>query len=410
MQYKDILQTANYINGVFVSSSDFLSIHNKYSQEIIAKIPIADALQVEEAMASAEASFHIFRQFSAEKRAEILEDLYAALLQSQEAFAQLIAVEGGKPISYARSEVMRALDNIKTGIRECLLFTGSQVPIDYLNGKNKTAYTIRQAMGPVLGITPFNFPLNLALHKIIPAIAVGAPIIVKPAPQAPLTMLALAKLLHQTALPKGAVNILFTNNENTQRMVEDERIKILSFTGSDTIGWMLKGLSSKKKVLLEMGGNAAAIVDKTANIKLSARKLAYGSFLNAGQICISTQRIYVENTQFDDFVTEFIAETKKLKSGNMFDEDVINSSMISSGDMQRIQTWIEEAVSQDAKVLLGGKVLDKQANVFEMTVMSQTRNSMKINSEEAFAPVACIEKFDDIKQAVDLVNASRYGL
>jgi len=302
------------------------------------------------------------------------------------------------------------LDNIKTGIRECLLFTGTQVPIDYLNGKNKTAYTIRQAIGPVLGITPFNFPLNLALHKIIPAIAVGAPIIIKPAPQAPLTMLALAKLLHQTALPKGAVNILFTNNENTQRMVEDERIKILSFTGSDKIGWMLKSLSGKKKVLLEMGGNAAAIVDKTANIKLSARKLAYGSFLNAGQICISTQRIYVENTQFDDFIAEFIAETKKLKSGKMFDEDVINSSMISSGDLQRIQTWIDEAVSQGAKVLLGGKVLDEQANIFEMTVMSETRNSMKINSEEAFAPVVCIEKFEDIKQAVDLVNESRYGL
>ena len=410
MNNNTIIQTKNYINGAFVSAKEYLDVYDKHSQELLAKVSMANENDIEETIQSAYNAFAVFKQYSAEKRAGILQSLYEQLNTLSEEFAQLIAAEGGKPISYARSEVSRALDNIQTGIRETLNFAGEQIPMDYLNGKNKTAYTIRQPLGVVLGITPFNFPLNLALHKLIPAIAVGAPIILKPAPQAPLTLLALANLLQNTELPKAAVNIIMTDNANAQKLVEDDRIKILSFTGSDKVGWMLKAISGKKKVLLEMGGNAAAIIDSSANLQRAARKLVYGSFLNAGQICISTQRIYVLENVYEQFMQYFIEETQKVQSGDMRNENVINSSMISVNDVKRIQQWIDEAVEQGAKILTGGKILDAKANIFEPTILTNTNISMKVNSEEAFAPVVIIEKVSGFEQAVDLVNESKYGL
>ncbi len=400
----------NYINGRFAGSDAKLPVYQKYSGKLLAEVPIATEEQVEEAVGSAVESLHIFKKFSAEKRASILKDLHALLKQNTEKFSYIIAAEAGKPISYARSEVNRALDNIETGIRAVLEFTGKQVPMDYLNGKGKTAYTLRFPVGPVLGITPFNFPLNLALHKLIPAIGVGAPVILKPAPQAPVTLLLLAELLSQTGLPKGAVNILFTSNELSQKMVEDDRLKILSFTGSDKVGWKLKSLAGKKKVLLEMGGNAAAVVDETADLKRAAKKLVYGSFLNAGQICISTQRIYVVEPVFERFLEYFIDETRQTKSGDMFDPEVVNSSMISRKDLLRIDDWVKEAVSQGAKILEGGKILNENANLYAPTVLTDTMPEMKVWSEEAFAPIVLVEKIKDFKKAVAMANNSRYGL
>ncbi len=400
----------NYINGKFVDNKEKLQVYQKFTGDLLAEVPIATPLQVEEAIASVTESFRVFKHFPAEKRAAILKELYDLLQQNFDKFIRIIAQEAGKPISYARSEVNRALDNIETGIRATLEFTGKKVPMDYLNGKGKTAYTLRLPMGPVLGITPFNFPLNLALHKLIPAIGVGAPVILKPAPQAPVTLLLLAELLAQTGLPKGVVNILFTTNELSQKMVEDDRLKILSFTGSDKVGWKLKRLAGKKKVLLEMGGNAAAIIDETADIKRAAKKLAYGSFLNAGQICISTQRIYVVESVFECFLENFIEETRQIKSGDMFDTEVVNSSMISHNDLLRIDAWVKEAVNLGAKILEGGKILDENANIYAPTVITDTTPEMKLWAEEAFAPVVLVEKVKDFKQAVEATNNTRYGL
>ena len=400
----------NFINGNFVDNNDKLPVYQKFSGELLAEVPIATPLQVEEAIASATESFHVFKHFSAEKRAGILKELYDLLQQNFDKFYRIIAEEAGKPVSYAQSEVNRALDNIETGIRATLEFSGRQIPMDYLNGKGKTAYTLRFPSGPVLGITPFNFPLNLALHKLIPAVGVGAPVILKPAPQAPVTLLLLAELLEQTDLPQGAVNILYTTNDLSQKMVEDDRLKILSFTGSDKVGWKLKSLAGKKKVLLEMGGNAAAIIDDSADLKRATKKLAYGSYLNAGQICISTQRIYVVDSVFDTFLNYFIEETRQIKSGDMFDPDVVNSSMISQNDLLRIDTWVQEAVEQGAKILEGGKILNKKANIYAPTILTNTTPEMKVWSEEAFAPVVLVEKVKDFKQAVAATNNTRYGL
>jgi glyceraldehyde-3-phosphate dehydrogenase (NADP+) len=408
--FQKILNTQNYIDGQFIDGDTILPVYQKYSQELLANIKLANEEQVEKAIIAVGDSFHIFKKFSAEKRAGILQELYNGILQNKEAFSVLIAAEAGKPIDYAKSEVARALDNIETGIRATLTSAGKIIPMDYLNGKGKSAYTIREPLGPVLGITPFNFPLNLALHKLIPAIATGSSIILKPAPQAPLTLMALASFLHQTELPKGAVNILMTTNELTQKMVEDDRLKILSFTGSDKIGWMLKSLAGKKKVLLEMGGNAAAIIDTSADLKRAAKKLAYGSYLNAGQICISTQRIYVLESVFDEFLEIFINETKQIKSGNMFENDVVNSSMISKNDLYRIVEWVEEAIKQGAKILYGGYILDEKHHIYSPTILTNTLAEMKIVHNEAFAPVVTIEKVKNIKNAVKKVNESRYGL
>jgi len=408
--YNKILQSENYINNQFISTDDKLSVYQKYTQEKIADVSLANDKQVADAVSGALRAMPVIKGFSAGKRAEIIQQIYDLLRQEKEAFAQLIAAEGGKPISYARSEVNRALDNLNTGVRATLEFAGKMVPMDYLNGKGNTAYTVRQPAGVVLGITPFNFPLNLALHKLIPAIAVGAPVILKPAPQAPLTLLALARLLYQTDLPKGAVQILMTSNELAQKMVEDNRIKILSFTGSDKIGWFLKSIAGQKKVLLEMGGNAATIIDETADLKRAAKKSVYGSFLNAGQICISSQRIFVLDKVYDEFVSLFLQETAEVKSGDMFDDEVINSSMISHEDLLRVDKWVQEAVSQGAKILAGGKILDEKAHIYAPTVLTGTRAGMKIYDNEAFAPVVMIEKVSSFKEAVDKVNESRYGL
>ena len=410
MEFKNIISPYNYINGRFQTASKYHPVYQKYTGELLAEVPIANSKQVESALIASHKSFPVFKQFSAERKAVILEKIYDGLNIKKEYFARLIAAEGGKPITYARSEVNRALDNLQTGIRVTYEFSGKVVPMDYLNGKGKTAYTIRQAAGPVLGITPFNFPLNLALHKLIPAIAVGAPIILKPAPQAPLTLLALARLIAETDLPPGAVQILFATNKNTQKMVEDERLKILSFTGSDKIGWFLKSIAGKKKVFLEMGGNAAAIVDETTDLKRAVKKLVYGSFLNAGQICISTQRIFVSENIFSHFTDLFIRETEKVVSGDIFDPEVINSSMISKKDVLRINQWIQEAIKQGAEILTGGKILDAKTNIYAPTVLTGTHAGMRVYDEEAFAPVVCIEPYGTFKEAVDKLNESKYGL
>jgi len=400
----------NFINNQFINSANKHPVYQKYTGDLIAEVPIADEQDIEQAIRGNIQAFEIMKNYSAGTRANFLEDIYLLLEKKKENFARLIAEEAGKPISYARSEVIRALDNIKTGIRETYLFGGNIVPMDYLNGQGKTAYTIHMPIGPILAITPFNFPLNLALHKIIPAIAVGATITVKPAPQAPLSMLAFAQILKEVGLPDGAVNILFTNNELSQKMVEDDRYKVLSFTGSDRVGWKLKGISGKKKTYLEMGGNASAIIDETADLRRAARKLVYGSFLNAGQICISTQRIFVKKEVFNEFLEYFLSETSKIKSGNIMDEEVINSSMISSEDVKRIDSWINEAVDQGAEVLTGGKILNKKANIYAPTVLTNTTNQMKVYAEEAFAPIVLIEAFDDFNEAIQKSNDSRYGL
>ena len=400
----------NYIGGKAVESRHSLSVRDKFTGQVLGEVALADENQVNEAVENAIRAFDDFKYSSAERRAEILQIIYDIVSSERDTFADLIIKEAGKPSGYAKNEIRRALDNLSTGIRETLNFAGRMIPMDYLNGKGKTAYALRVPYGPVLGISPFNFPLNLALHKIIPAIATGSPVILKPAPQTPLTMMLLAEKLQDYNLPKGILQVVMTDNENAEKLVKNPAFQIFSFTGSDKVGWYLKSISPAKKVFLEMGGNAAVYIDETADIKRAARKLAYGSFLYAGQICISVQRIYVHQKTAEEFTDEFLKETGKIKSGNPADEEVTNGPLISEKDLFRMEEWVNEAVEKGAEILVGGKILDREHHIFEPTVLTGTNFGMKVIAEEIFGPVVNINPVDDIHEAIAEINRSKYGL
>ncbi len=385
-------------------------VFDKYTGELLGTVPLATASQWDEAIRHAEKAFRHFRTYSAERKAGILAALHDGILEREELLTRLIIREAGKPAGYARNEIRRAVDNIETGIRETLNLAGEMVPMDYLNGKGKTAYTIRVPYGPMLGISPFNFPLNLALHKIIPAVATGTPVIIKPAPQTPLTMGVVADILAQTDLPEGLIQVVFSDNRLAEKAVLDPRFKLLSFTGSDKVGWHLKKISPALKVFLEMGGNAAAVVDENADLNRAARKLAYGSFLYAGQICISVQRIYVMEKVFDAFTEIFLDETRKIISGNPMNDDVTNGPLISEKDLDRVAATVDEAVAGGAKILTGGKILDRSHRLYAPTVLTGTDMNMAVMADEIFGPVVNINPVPDIRRAIREVNASRYGL
>jgi glyceraldehyde-3-phosphate dehydrogenase (NADP+) len=406
-----IIRNKNFINGEWHQSAEKkLKVVNKYNQELISEVNMASEEQVELAITSAKKSFDIMKSLSIGERVSFLDKLRYELKNKEEDFINLIIAETGKPRGYAKMEIQRCLDTLETASREAYSFAGEVIPIDYSNGTGKTAFTKRVPIGIVAAISPFNFPLNLALHKIAPAISTGNPIILKPAPQSPLTALAFASLVEKVGLPKGSVNILIADIPIAEKLITDKRIKLLSFTGSPEIGWKLKNIAGKKKVQLELGGNAAAIVDENSDWEKAAKMLAIASFLYAGQICISTQRIYVKSIIFDDFTRILISESKKIKSGN---PDILgnhNGPMISKTHLQRVKSWIDEAKSQGANILLGGNILSEKNNLFEPTILANTDVTMKVNSEEAFAPLVVVEKFEDFDDAIKLVNESKFGL
>ncbi len=284
------------------------------------------------------------------------------------------------------------------------------MPIDYGAGEGKTAFTKRFPIGVIACITPFNFPLNLVLHKVAPALAVGCSVIVKPAPQAPLSTLALAGLIEKAGYPAGVFNAVVCGIPAAEKLVTDSRVAMLSFTGSEKVGWYLKQIAGQKKVVLELGGNAAVVVDKTADLATAARAVAKGAYLYAGQVCISTQRIFVVADVYQEFSKLLLAEIHQIPTGDPHDTAVISGPLIDNQHLQRIHSWINEAVAGGANLLAGGKILDERRNLYEPTLLTNTTDKMKVNSEEAFGPVAVIESVPDFGQALQAVNASRYGL
>ena len=411
--YKKILISENYINGRWHKSGNgkSLQVIDKYTQEEITKVPFCSNEQMEEAIQSSVSAFEALKKWSAGQLSDALEKMRVGLIENQEEFAQLIAAEAGKPISYARGEVARCVDTLKTAVSETVRFDGEMVPMDYNNGAGKVAFTRRFPLGPIACISPFNFPLNLALHKIAPAIACGCTVVLKPAPQTPLVALAFAKMVDELdCLPPGALSILVADIPEAEKLVTDERMKMLSFTGSPQIGWHLKNIIGKKKVALELGGNATAIVDESADLKAAAKLCAIGAFLYAGQICISTQKILVHATVFNAFKPLLIAEIEKLKIGDPRDEDVVISSIIQPVHVKRIGDWVNEAVAAGAEVLTGGKVIDEAHGLYAPTLLTNTKKGMKVCDLEAFGPIAVLEKFDSFEEAITMSNDSTFGL
>ncbi|MEO1585880.1 MAG: aldehyde dehydrogenase family protein [Bacteroidota bacterium] len=405
------LPDANYINGQWVKSgTELLSVRNKYDQSLLSEVPKASISQMETAIASSQKGFQEMKAWSAGKRSEKLYQLKELLHQEAEFFAQLISAEAGKPIQYARGEIARCQTTLEFAAAEALRFSGEAIPIDFAAGEGRTALTRRFPIGPIAAISPFNFPLNLALHKIAPALAVGCSIVLKPSPYAPLTALAFAGLIEQVGYPAGAVNVLMCDIPVAEKLVRDDRMHMLSFTGSPKVGWHLKEICGKKKVTLELGGNAAVVVDHTAKLEEAAHKIAVGAFLYAGQICISTQRIYVERAIFDRFIPLLVAEIEKIQSGNPADEAILNGPVIDKAHFERIASWVDAAQKEGAKVLTGGKAIEADRFVYAPTLLTATRNEMKVVSEEVFGPVAIVEAVADFDAAIAAVNDSQYGL
>ncbi|NNF01210.1 MAG: aldehyde dehydrogenase family protein, partial [Bacteroidia bacterium] len=293
---------------------------------------------------------------------------------------------------------------------EAIRFSGEMVPLDYGAGEGKTAFTKRYPVGIITCITPFNFPLNLVLHKVAPALACGCAVIVKPAPQSPLCTLALAGLMELAGYPAGVFNAMVCDIPVAEKLVRDDRIEMLSFTGSDKVGWYLKSICGKKKIALELGGNASVIVDSTANIDEAAKKVAVGAYIYAGQVCISTQRIFVEDKVYDQFTEKLITAIDDLGIGDPNDKNVLVGPIIDSSHLERVGAWVNEAKDGGATVLIGGEVSDKEHNVYKPTLLTGANDLMKVSCAEVFGPVAVIEKVRSFEEGVKRSNDSNYGL
>ena len=407
-----LFRPANYINGVWKKTGDgtFNTVVDKYHGTLLAKLPQATAVQMEEAIAAAHACRGTLHALSAGERSEKLEALAKLIEVRADDLAMLIVQEGGKPIGYAKGEIARSITTVRTAAAEALRFSGEMTPIDFGAGAGKTAFTKRFPIGVIGAITPFNFPLNLVLHKVAPAMAVGCPVVLKPAPQAPLSALALAAMMEEIGWPKGAISVLLCANPVAELLVKDERIAMLSFTGSDKVGWHLKAICGKKKVALELGGNAAVIIDKGTDLAAAAKSVAMGANLYAGQTCISTQRIFVVKQEFEKFRDLLVKEYKALKTGNPSDAAVSVGPIIDKGHFERIGAWLQEAVKGGAKLLAGGKPVDAKRNVFAATLLTGTKHSMKVDCAEVFGPIAIVEPVKDFAAAIARVNDSNYGL
>ncbi len=392
-----------------LSGHDLL-VTNKFTNEIIARVPQINNQQADETIASALNGFQEMRKLNLDQRAALLQNMKNLLAARKEDFSKLIVAESGKPIAFARQELERSISTIDAGIREIWKAEGEVVPMNAGLGIGKMAITKRFPTGPILGISPFNFPLNLALHKIIPALAIGTSIVLKAAPQSPLSLLILAGLIAEAGAPSGAVNVIVCDIPVAEKLVKDPRFTVLSFTGSSLVGWHLKQLAGKKKVLLELGGNAPVVIDETADLADAARQVARGAFLFAGQICISTQRIYVVESVAEEFKDLFLSETSRIRSGDPNDEYTVNGPMIDSNAIQRMNEWILEATRMGAEILFGGQVLDNESRIFSPTIITRTSPDMKLVCEELFGPLAILETVRNLEHGIDLANASAYGL
>lgn len=406
------LKNTSFIGNQWVqgNSNDILRVKNKYNQSLLAEISYLNADQLDSAFDVAQIAFEQMKTWDAGKRSELLFKLVEALKEQQESFAQLISAEAGKPIEYAKAEVSRCITTLEISAQEAKRIQGEVVPMNFDQGVGKNAFTQRFAVGIVGCISPFNFPLNLALHKIGPALALGNSVVLKPSPYTPLTALAFASLIQKVGYPAGAVNVVICENDVAEKILTEPRVKVFSFTGSPQVGWELKNKALKKKVILELGGNAAVIVDHSADIEDVCEKLIPGAFLYSGQICISTQRCYVDSNVYDEFVEKLLEAVEEIESGNPANKKVINGPIIDESHVERIHEWVQEAVAQGAKVLTGGHILDEEHNIYAPTILTDTSPDMKVVSEEIFGPVLILDKTDYFDDAIELVNDSKYGL
>lgn len=396
------------INGKWRRTGDAIEVHSPYDDARVAIVHRAGPDEIENAISSAVQAFQATRRLPSWRRAEILEAISRGIAERREEFARTIALEAGKPIRTARAEVDRAVFTFKVAAEESKRIYGEIVPLDWLPGtEGRIGYVRRVPLGPVVGISPFNFPLNLVAHKVAPALAAGDPILLRPASQTPVSSLKLAELVVEAGWPEGGIAVVPCTTMDAGPLIEDERVKKLTFTGSPAVGWALKARAGRKKVTLELGGNAGVIVHSDADLKFAAERLAWGGFSYAGQSCISVQRVYSHAEVYEALVDELIPRVQALKLGDPLEEETDVGPLIDAGAADRVQTWVQEAVDGGAAVLTGG---GREGNLFQPTVLASLQEDMRVSCQELFGPIVGLYPYLDAHEAIRAVNASDFGL
>ena len=396
------------VNGDWRTGEGTFEVKSPFDDSVVAEIGVPTEGDVEEAAATAHETFKTSQHLPIHARSEALDHISKRLSETIDENAELIAREGGKPLKWAKVEATRAVSTFRWASEVIRHGNDEMMRLDTEASLGSRMGLLRRfPVGPVLGITPFNFPLNLVAHKVAPALGVGAPIVVKPASSTPIGSLRLAEFFAETDLPKGMYQVLPVRSKVADGMARDERYRKISFTGSAAIGWYLKNLDPKKKVTLELGGNAGVIVHSDADLDHAAARIAFGGYYQAGQSCISVQRVLVASEVYDDFAVRLVKQIESLKVGDPMDPTVDVGPVIDKGEVVRIAEWVQEAVSQGAEVLTGGT---GEGPFFQPTLLSQVTPEMKVCKEEVFGPVVTISPYQTFEDALASVNDSKYGL
>ncbi len=396
------------LGGREVETGETYEIRSPFDGAPVAVVHRAGPAEVERAIAAAVEAFETTRRMPSWRREQVLEGVAAGIAAHREELARTIALEAGKPIKTARVEVDRAVFTFSIAAEESKRIYGELVPLDWLPGNEGREAQIRRVpLGPVAGISPFNFPLNLVSHKVAPALAAGNPILLRPASQTPVSSLMLGRIVLDAGWPEDAIAVLPCTTETARPLVEDERIKLLTFTGSPVVGWGLKGRAGRKRVTLELGGNAAVIVNDDADVAYAAERVAWGGFAYAGQTCISVQRVFVHERVYDAFVAELLPRVEALKVGDPLDDDTDVGPVIDAANAERVEEWLDEARAAGASVLSGG---ERDGNVWRPTVIADAEEHLRVSCEEVFAPLVGLTRFADVHEAIAAAGRSEFGL
>jgi len=396
------------IGNELTKGTSVIPVVNPFTGEPFAEVCLADSVEIDKAINLAEEAFKKTRVLPSYQRSRICAEVASGIQDRSDEFSKIIAQESGKPLIYARAEVARSVSTFEIASQEALRLDGEMLTLDITESAHgKAGLTRRFPIGPIAGISPFNFPLNLVAHKVAPALACGNPIIIKPASSTPLTALLLGEIVQNTQAIEGSLSVLPCTSKNATPLVEDPRLKMVTFTGSPNVGWDIKKRAGRKKVVLELGGNAGVIVEPDAEIDLAAKKIAFGAFVYSGQVCISVQRVFVHASKYDDFLESLISETQVFRPGDPLDEKVTMGPMIDLENAERIESWVNEAVAEGAKIQTGGK---RDKNYYPPTILTNVNPNLPVACSEAFGPILIVNSYTNFNDAIKAVNNTDFGL
>jgi len=397
------------IKSDYVSADKTIEIINPFLAKVVRNVCKSEDIHINQSLEYLSSVFPKFKKTPAYIKSDLLQIITSKIRQRKEELAQLLTLETGKPIKLSRVEIDRAIFTFQTGAEEARRIDGEVIQIDQLRGaEGKTGIIKRFPVGVILSITPWNFPVNLVAHKLAPALASGNVVLLKPASASLCCGIEIVKIIKEASEEAGLdycpVNVVTSSGSEIEKFIGDSRIKMISFTGSPAVGWSMKKKLDLQKISLELGGNAGVIIDESADIKTAALKTAVGAFANAGQSCISVQRVFIHENIFEEFKKHLMDETKKIKFGSPFEDDTLVGPMINKSEAMRVEKWLKES---DGKILTGGK---REGALFEPTIVEGAGKNCDINAKEVFAPLMTLNKFSDFGKAVEEVDNSEYGL